>query len=104
MTDSITVTLGNRPELDAEERRQRALRAQEVLNGAGWVFDELISGLTRELLDTPPHAADKRESLYHQIDGAAQAKGRLKHIVEQQAAEEKANARKHRNDPPADHE
>lgn len=102
MTD-ITVTLG-RPELDAEERRQRALRAQEVLNGAGWVFDDLISSLTKDLLGTQPAETDKRESLYHQIDGAAQAKGRLKQIVEQQAAEEKANARKHRNDPPADHE
>lgn len=100
----ITVTLGNRPELDAEERRQRALRAQEILNGAGWVFDELISSLTSDLLGTKPDQCGLREQLFNQIDGAAQAKGRLKQIVDQQAAEEKANARKHRNDPPADHE
>lgn len=103
MTD-ITVTLGNRPELDAEERRQRALRAQEVLSGAGWVFDELISGLVKEWLDTQPAETDKRELIFRQIDGAAQAKGLLKGIVAQQAYEDEKNARKHRNEPPADHE
>jgi hypothetical protein len=100
----ITITLGNRPDLDPEERRLRALRAQEVLSGAGWAFDEIISDLNRDLLGTSPDQTAKRESLYHQMDGAAQAKGFLKRLIEQQAAEEKVNERKHRNEPPADHE
>lgn len=103
MTD-ITITLGNRPELDAEERRLRALRAQEVLSGAGWAFDEVISGLTRDLLGTEPADAEKRESLYHQIDAAAQVKGHLDRIIKLYEAELKANVRKHRDEPPADHE
>lgn len=101
---TITVTLGNRPELDAEARLARARRAREVLADAGWVFDEVISDLTRDLLGTSPNDAAKRESLYHQIDGTAQVKGHLKRILDQQAADEKAYERKHRNDPPADAE
>lgn len=100
----ITVTLGSRPELDADERRQRALRAQEVLSGAGWAFDEVISDLTRELLGTPPGASGKRESIFQQIDAAAQLKGHLQRIIEQQAASEKVHERRHRHEPPADAE
>jgi hypothetical protein len=103
MTD-ITVTLGPRPDLDPEEKRQRALRAAEVLDGAGWVFDEVISSLTRELLDTQPAETDKREGLFRQIDGAAQVKGRLKQITDNYVAEMQQHERKHRADPPADHE
>jgi hypothetical protein len=100
----ITVTLAKRPEPDAEERRLRALRAREVLNGAGWLFEEYISDLTRDLLGTDPDESEKREQFFHQIDAAAQLRGRLEQIIETQAAHEKVNERKHRNDPPADHE
>jgi hypothetical protein len=103
MTD-ITITLGNRPDLDPEERRLRAMRAQEVLAGAGWAFDEVISGLTRDLLGTEPSDAEKRESLYHQIDAAAQLKGHLGRIIQLHEAELKANERKHRDEPLANHE
>lgn len=103
MTD-ITVTLGNRPDLDAEERRARAHHAKDILNIAGWVFDDLISDLNKELLATLPDQTDRRESLYHQINGAAQAKGLLLNLVNQQAFEDKKNERKRRSDGPADHE
>lgn len=101
---AVTVTLGTRPDLDAEERRARAMRARDVLANAGWVFDEVISDLTRDLLGTTPGQSEIRESLYYQIDAAAQVKGHLSRILEQQAAEEKVNERKHRNEPPADAE
>lgn len=100
MSAAITVTLGNPPDLDAEERRLRALRAREVLNGAGWAFDEHISDLTRELLGTGPADADKRELIYHQIDAAAQIKGRLARIIELQEAEEAKNERRERRRQP----
>ena len=103
MTD-ITVTLGNRPELDAEERRARAHHAKDILSIAGWVFDDLISDLNKELLGTHPEESSRREYLYHQINGAAQAKGLLLGLVNQQAFEDKKNERKRRNDGPADHE
>lgn len=95
---AITVTLGNPPETDFDERRLRALRAKEVLNGAGWLFDEHISDLTRELLSTAPTSVDatKREELFYQIDAAAQLKGRLLQIIQLHEAEAKAHERKER--------
>lgn len=101
---TITVTLGNRPVLDAEERRQRYLRAKESVNNLGWVFDELIGGLTADLLSTDPDDTTKRESIFHQINGAAQAKGLLLGIIQQQEFEEAKHERKHRNEPPANHD
>lgn len=97
---TFTITLGNQPALDAEERKRRAIRASEVLGGAGWAFDEFISTMAQELLGTAPHEAQKREQLYHQIDAAAQLKGHLMRIVEIQAAEEVARERRERK--PAD--
>lgn len=92
----ITVTLGNPPPTDFEERRLRALRAREVLDGAAWLFDEHISDLTRDLLGTSPAPADapKREELFYQIDAAAQLKGRLLQIIQLHEAEKKANERR----------
>lgn len=101
---TITVTLGKPDDLDAEGRRLRALRAKEVLNGAGWLFDEYISDLNRDLLSTAPGQAEVREHLYRQIDAAAQLKGHLQHILDNQEAEDRRNERRHRNDPAADHE
>jgi hypothetical protein len=100
----ITITLGNRPDLDPEERRLRALRAQEILMGAAWAFNEVTSDLTEDLINTDPHDDDKRESLYHQINALGAVKGHLVRIVNNQAAEENKNERKHRNAPPANHE
>ena len=104
MTD-ITVTLGPRSDLDPDEKRQRALRAAEVLGSAGWVFDEVISALTQEMLGRDaPHEKEKREELFQQIKATAHLKGHLQFIVKQKAAEEAIHERKHRNDPPADAE
>lgn len=103
MTD-ITITLGSRPELDAEARRDRAIRAREVLAGAEWVFEEASSALLRDLLGTEPSEAAKREAIYLQIDAASQMRARLRQIVDTQAFEEKVNERKHRHEPLADAE
>lgn len=101
---TITVTLGKPDDLDAEGRRLRALRAKEVLNGAGWLFDEYISGLTRAWLGTTPADAATRENLWHQIDAAGQIKGSLQRIIDNQEVEDRRNERRSRNEPPADHE
>jgi hypothetical protein len=103
MTD-ITITLGNRPDLDADERKQRALRAKEVLNGASWAFDEFVSDKTQELIGTNPNDSEKRETLYHQIDAAVQLKGFLLGIVQQQQFEEEKHERRISKLPAADHE
>lgn len=91
---TITVTLGKRPEPTPEEMQQRIRRASEVLAGCGWVFDEHISSLTQQLLDTSPHNGQDREDLYHSIRAAAELKGRLMKIVETKALEDKRNERR----------
>lgn len=101
---TFTVTISQRPQPDAEERRLRALRAQEVLSGAGWLFDEYMSDLTRELLGTDPDESAKREQFFRQIDAAAQLKGRLEQIIQIQKAEQDAHERRISKLPPADHE
>lgn len=88
---TITVTLGSRPELSPEERQQRIRRAAEVLEGCGWVFDEHISGLTQEMLDTDDLC--ERDKLYRSIRAAADLKGRLVQIVSSKALEDKRNDR-----------
>lgn len=99
---TYTVTLGAPPELDAEARRQRALRARAALDAAGWLFDEQISDLTRDLLGTTPGQTEVREAIFQQIDATAQVKGRLLKILEIQEAEIKAHERRNRRHQPAD--
>lgn len=92
----FTVTLGSRPELTPVEKQQRARRAREVLDGAGWAFDEFISDETRALLDSDVPA--ERESHHQLIRAATEMKGRLIRIVETQAAEEKHASRNRHDD------
>lgn len=87
----FTVTLGSAAELDPEEKRLRMLRAKEVLSGAGWLFDEQMSDLTRDMLGTSPEQSGKREELFHQIDALAQVKGRLMGIIHEYEAKQKAH-------------
>lgn len=101
---AITITLGNRPKLDADELRARAMRAADVLNGASWVFDEYVSDKAREFIHTDAKDAEKREILHHRINAAMELKQDLLQIIANQQAEETANARKHRSEPAADAE
>jgi hypothetical protein len=99
----ITVTLGNPPDTDFEERRLRALRAREVLDGAGWLFNEYISEMTRDLLDTNPADSEQRETLFKRIDAAAQLKGRLMQIIKlHQVEKENYDKRERRRNPDAE--
>lgn len=90
---TITVTLGSRPELTAEERAQRIRRATEALEGCSWVFDEHISSMTQELLDSASDDLVLRDGLYRSIRAAVDLKGRLVQIVNSKALEDKRNAR-----------
>jgi hypothetical protein len=89
----FTISLGPQPELDADGRRERARRAREVIDGAGWVFDAYISEQTVRLLDSGAHDAATREDAYQQIRAATEMKGRLKQIIEVQQAEDLKNER-----------
>lgn len=89
---TITVTLGRRPDLTPEEAQQRIRRAAEVLEGAGWLFDEHISAMTQQLLDSPSDVA--REEYYRTIRAAADLKARLVQIVNSKALEDMKNERR----------
>lgn len=88
---TFTVTLGRPAELSAEERQQRIRRAAELLEGFGWVFDEHISSLTQQLLDTPDSV--NRDLIYQLIRATAEVKARLVQIVNSKALEDKRNGR-----------
>lgn len=100
----FTLTVGRPPILDAEAARARAVRARELLDGAGWVFDELISDQNRQLLDTAPAEVDQREEHYRMIRASAELKAHLIRIVENQVAKERLDEYRARNERPADHE
>lgn len=99
----ITVTL-NSVELDAEARLQRAIRARELLDGASWAFDELISEGAREFIATDPANAELREAAHRQIHAVTGLKAHLLTIVNNHIAEAKRDERRNRNERPADHE
>lgn len=98
----ITVTL-NAVTLDAEARRIRALRAQEVLDNASWLFDEFISEQTREMIATDISQTTERDCLHASITAAMAMKGHLLTIVNNHQAETKLNEQRDRDRKPADH-
>lgn len=99
---SVTVTL-NRVDLDAEARRNRALRAAELLENASWLFDELISERARDLIATDARQAEEREILHADIRATMGLKGHLLSIIQNHQAEQKLNERRERDYQPADH-
>ncbi len=98
----ITVTL-NAVTLDAEERRARALRAAEILEGASWLFDEFISEQTREMIATDISQTTERDCLHANITAAMGLKAHLINIVNNYQAETKLNEQRYRDRKPADH-
>lgn len=98
---TFTVTLGRQEPLNEDQKRARYRRALEVIDGAGWLFDDYISEQTKALLDTNPEDPEgpkKREEFYRRAIVAAGLKAELKHIIETKEAEDKAYARRHPND------
>lgn len=89
---TITVTLGRPAELTPEEKQQRIRRAAEVLEGAGWLFDECISSQTQALLDEEDK--ETREILHLTIRVTASLKARLVQIVNSKLLEDKRNERR----------
>lgn len=78
---TITVTLSKPADLSLDQQMARIRRAAEIVEGMGWLFDEHISSMTQQLLDTVPNDIEKREELYYAIRAAVDLKGRLAHIV-----------------------
>ena len=67
-----------------EEELQRWRRAKEVLNDAGWVFDEFVNKQMAEILmTTKPEDAPRRERLWVRARVATELKATLMSEVEQ---------------------
>lgn len=96
---SFTVTLNKREELKGDELRARTRRAAEVLESCGWLFDEYISDKTREMLDTKTGESDVRDHCYLMIQAAADLKGHLQRIVQEQQLEDERQKRNERRFP-----
>ena len=75
-----------------EEKRQRALRAEEVLNGASWVFDELVANGQRGWIVAP--STEAREKLHDRVTAALELKAHLLGIVKEQKETEAIDVRR----------
>lgn len=69
-------------DLTPEQKLQRYRRAKEVLDGAGWVFDEFVNARMAEMLRTNPGDAAGRERLHRAASVATQLKIDLLREVE----------------------
>lgn len=66
-----------------EEELQRWRRAREVLNDAGWVFDEYVNNTMAQVLKTSAEDVEGRERLVRAARVAAQIKLSLMDEVSQ---------------------
>lgn len=83
-----------------EEQAQRARRAREVLDGASWVFDEVVAQAQRDwvIVDDPVNGETTREELFRKAQAALRIKAHLISIVSAQEGQEKLDERRERRD------
>ena len=86
MSDQFNIVLGNPQQLDEEARLARYRRAAEILNEAGWLWDEYMADQNRALLGTSPGDVTARETAYANIRVAAEMKAQAEIAVMQQKA------------------
>lgn len=96
MSDQFNIVLGNPQQLDEEARLARYRRAAEILNEAGWLFDEYMSDQNRSLLGTLSGDVTAREEAYRRISVAAELKAHLMSICNEQAYIARKNERAER--------
>lgn len=77
-----------------EEEIQRWRRAKEVLDGAGWVFDEYVDNTMAQILKTGADDVDGRERLVRAARVATQIKLSLMGDVEQYEAQKTMEERR----------
>ena len=74
---------------DTEDREARYRRAREVLQGAGWVFDEFVNREAAKIMASAPDDMTTREIAYTRARVATQLKASLMYEVEQYEAHQK---------------
>lgn len=80
--------------MDEEEKLQRYRRAKEVLDGAGWLFDDFVNAEMRKVMTSAPDDMTGREIAYNRARVAVE----LKKIMADEVAEYEGNElfREHR--------
>jgi hypothetical protein len=68
---------------DPDAQRRRIRRAKEILEGAGWVFDEYVNAKMAAVLATKPEDVEGRERLVRAAQVASQLKIGLLREIEQ---------------------
>ena len=79
----------------SEDLDMRYRQAKEVLDGAGWLFDDYAKGQLAVIMQTAPDDRDAREQAYVRASVVAEIKGGLLAFIEgyehkQKLAERKA--------------
>lgn len=92
----FNIVLGNPQQLDEEARLARYRRAAEILNEAGWLFDEYMSDQNRALLGSLVGDVAAREEAYRRISVAAELKAHLMSICNEQTYIARRNERAER--------
>ena len=84
------------PNESTEARSARFLRAREVLNGAGWLFDDFVNAEMAKILKTAPEDTAGRERAYLRAAVAAELKIALMATVQEQQDEQTLRDHKER--------
>lgn len=79
------------------DREAQVRRAREVLDGAGWLFDEFVNAETRRMVMSNPGDHAIREEAYRRARVAMEMKASLEAVlVNAHADDEAAKHREHR--------
>ena len=93
MSEKFNVVLGNQQPLDDDARLARYRRAREIIDEAGWLWDEYLADQNRVLLNTLQGDTKGREEAFLRMQVAVEMKAHLQSIINQQLALEKRNER-----------
>lgn len=85
--------------MDLEEKRQRAMRAAEVINEAGWAFDEYVAAQQTKWMNSKPEEQGERETAYHRAQAALEIKLGLAAIINTYQGEQVLNERREQRNP-----
>lgn len=72
---------------DAEAQAQKYRRAREVLNDAGWLFDDFVNNEMRRVLTSDPDDMTTRETAYRRARVATEVKAALQGLVDEYEAD-----------------
>lgn len=68
---------------DELSREEQIRRAREVLDGAGWLFDDFVNNEMRKVLVSAPEDRDGREAAYLRARVATEMKTGLQALVDE---------------------